>query len=76
VGVFINGQYGTRNYTTKTVLKILKTKKTTTHTQGGAKSAPFEIKSEQFAQLLQVFKALTQNERNMLLQALAHDEGA
>ena len=41
-----------------------------THTQGGAKCAPFENKSEQVAQLLQAFQALTQDERNALLQAL------
>ena len=41
-----------------------------THTQGGPKCAPFENKSEQFAQLLQAFQALTQDERNALLQAL------
>ena len=40
------------------------------HTQGGAKCAPFENKSEQFAQLLQAFQALTPDERNALLQAL------
>ena len=41
-----------------------------THAQGGAKCAPFENKSEQVAQLLQAFQALTQDERNALLQAL------
>jgi hypothetical protein len=41
-----------------------------THTQGGAKCAPFENKSERVAQLLQAFQALTQDERNALLQAL------
>ncbi len=46
------------------------------HNQGGPKCAPFENKSEQFAQLLQAFQALTPEERNALLQALADDEGA
>ena len=41
-----------------------------THTQGGAKCAPLQDKSEQFAQLLQAFQALTPDERNALLKAL------
>jgi hypothetical protein len=39
-------------------------------TQGGTECAPFENKSEQFAQLLQAFQALTPDERNALLKAL------
>jgi len=46
----------------------VKTKKST---QGGAKCAPVENTSEQFAQLLQAFNALTPDERNALLQVLS-----
>jgi DNA-directed RNA polymerase specialized sigma24 family protein len=47
-----------------------------TEEEGGAKCAPLQDKSEQFTQLLQALKALTQDERSALLQALTHDEGA
>ena len=39
-------------------------------TQGGTECAPVENKSEQFAQLLQAFNALTPDERSALLEAL------
>ena len=41
-----------------------------THNQGGPKCAPFETKSEQVAQLLQAFQALTPEARKALLKAL------
>jgi hypothetical protein len=46
-----------------------------TEEEGGAKCAPLQDKSEQFTQLLQAFQALTQDERNALLQALADEQG-
>ena len=44
-----------------------------THTQGGAKCAPFENKSEQVAQLLQAFQALTPEARKALLHVLEQE---
>jgi hypothetical protein len=44
-----------------------------THAQGGAKCAPFENKSEQFAQLLQAFQALTPEARKALLHVLEQE---
>ncbi|MFT5205391.1 MAG: hypothetical protein ACI9GC_000685 [Phycisphaerales bacterium] len=41
-----------------------------THAQGGAKSAPFENKTEQVAQNVQALEALTPEARDTLLQAL------
>jgi DNA-directed RNA polymerase specialized sigma24 family protein len=44
-------------------------------TQGGTECAPVENKSEQFAQLLQAFNALTPDERSALLEALGEGGG-